>query len=119
MISDILTFKNIRGWTCGDTDDTLTWNEVEAGRPAPTSDDIAAWRAEYIAARNSLTAREIADTTDAEEVKADNQVQAFLNFTPAQLDAWIESNVTGAGNKTGFKVLGRLAQAAARGRALR
>lgn len=60
-----------------------------------------------------------ADAADAAEVRADNQVQAFLDFSPKQLDAWIEANITGAGNKTAIKVLGRLAQAAARGRTLR
>lgn len=64
-------------------------------------------------------ARRAADATDAAEAKADAQVQMFLNFTLAQLDTWVETNITGAGNKTAFKVLGRLAQAAARGKVLR
>lgn len=66
-----------------------------------------------------IRARAAADEADAEQVKADNKVQTFLNFTPTELDAWIDANITGVGNKTAFKVLGRLAQAAARGRKLR
>lgn len=64
-------------------------------------------------------ARLAADEADTAEAKVDAQVQMFLNFTRAQLDTWVETNITGAGNKTAFKVLGRLAQAAARGRVLR
>lgn len=64
-------------------------------------------------------ARRAIDVAEADSVKVDNQVQTFLNFTQAELDAWIEANITGAGNKTAFKVLGRLAQAASRGRILR
>lgn len=119
MIADVLTFKGFRGWTVGDNADTLTWNEVEAGRPAPNAGELVSWEAEYIAARSAASARENADATEAAEVKVDANVQTFLNFTPMQLDAWIEANITGAGNKTAFKVLGRLAQAAARGKVLR
>lgn len=71
------------------------------------------------AAAAALAARKDVDAIEAAETKADAQVQTFLNFTPVELDAWVNANITGAGNKTVFKVLGRLAQVAARGRALR
>ena len=67
------------------------------------------------------------DAAEAAAVKADNQVIAFLNFTPAQLDSWIDTNIGGAATLaavraacvTAFKVLGRIALAAGRGRTLR
>lgn len=52
MIADVLTFKGFRGWTCGDTADTLTWNEAEAGRPRPSETELLAWEAEYNKRRN-------------------------------------------------------------------
>jgi len=119
MIADVLTFKGFRGWTCGDTADTLTWNEAEAGRPAPSAAELLAWEAEHVASKNANAARLAADEADTAEAKVDAQVQMFLNFSLAQLDTWVDTNITGAGNKTAFKVLGRLAQAAARGRVLR
>lgn len=82
--------------------------------------------AAVIARHNAIEAAEAprrsrlaADEADTAEAKVDAQVQTFLNFSLAQLDAWIDANITGAGNKTAFKVLGRLAQAAARGKVLR
>ena len=64
-------------------------------------------------------ARADLDAGEAAAVKADNQVQTFLNMTPAELDAWVEANIPAGGQRTAFKVLGRIALAAGRGRVLR
>jgi malate synthase len=71
--------------------------------------------------------RHDADAAEAAAVKADAQVQTFLNFTPAQLDAWVDNNIGTAATlaelktrcSTAFKVLGRIALAGGRGRKLR
>ena len=71
--------------------------------------------------------RRAVDAAEALTVKADAQVLAFLNFTPAQLDTWVDNNIGGAATlgalktacSTAFKVLGRIALAAGRGRTLR
>lgn len=71
--------------------------------------------------------RAAVDVTEAAAVKADAQVVTFLNFTPAQLDAWVDNNIGTAATlaalkvacATAFKVLGRIALAAGRGRTLR
>lgn len=63
--------------------------------------------------------RKMADAVECEQAKANNDVVAFLNMTPAELDAWVGANITGAGAQIAFKVLGRLAQNAARGKPLR
>lgn len=60
-------------------------------------------------------------------VKADAQVQQFLNMSPADLDNWVDANVVNAATLaavkaavgTALKVLGRIALAAGRGRTLR
>lgn len=67
------------------------------------------------------------DATEQAAVKADAQVQTFLNFSPAQLDNWVDNNIIGAATLgalrtacgTAFKVLGRIALAAGRGKFLR
>lgn len=80
------------------------------------------------AALDAAAQRRATDITEQELVKADNQVQQFLNFTPAQLDAWVANNIEAAGltlsqvktnTGTALKVLGRIALAAGRGRPLR
>lgn len=63
--------------------------------------------------------RRVLDDAECEAAKIDGQIVAFLNMTPAQLDTWVDANITGAGPRTAFKILGRLAQNAARGKALR
>jgi hypothetical protein len=71
--------------------------------------------------------RAAVDATEAAAVKADAQVVTFLNFTPAQLDTWVDNNIGAAASlaalkiacATAFKVLGRIALAAGRGRSLR
>lgn len=63
--------------------------------------------------------RLVLDAQEAATAKLDAQVQQFLNMTPGDLDAWVDANITGTGPRTAFKVLGRLAQHAARGRILR
>ena len=79
------------------------------------------------AAGLAAAARIADDVAEQATVKADNQVQTFLNFTPAQLDNWVDNNIVGAATLaalrtacgTAFKVLGRIALAAGRGRFLR
>lgn len=63
--------------------------------------------------------RIVLDAAEQAAVKADSQVQTFLNFSPAQLDAWVDANIANGASKTAFKVLGRIALAAGRGRTLR
>lgn len=45
-LPDILAFKGLRGWAW-DEKAGLTWFPKEAGRGAPTSAEIAAWRTEW------------------------------------------------------------------------
>jgi hypothetical protein len=98
--------------------DYLAW--IAAGNTAqpvdpPTAEQVA------VAARNAI------DAAEAASVKADSQVVTFLNFTPVQLDAWIDTNIGTAATLVAvrtacvvaFKVLGRIALAAGRGRSLR
>lgn len=96
--------------------------------------DVFEWQPVWVldqAAQDAATAAAARLSTDASEqasVKLDAQVQTFLNFTPAQLDAWVATNIEAAGltlaqvkanSGTAFKVLGRIALAAGRGRTLR
>lgn len=78
----------------------------------------AAWLASE-AARTATAARLAADTTEAAAVKVEAQVQTFLNMTPSELDQWCDSNLPAGGTRVMGKVLGRLAQSAARGQKLR
>lgn len=59
------------------------------------------------------------DSDEAAAAKVDAQILTFLNMTPAQLDAWCDANLPVGGTRTMGKVLGRLAQNAARGQRLR
>lgn len=94
---------------------------VDAVGPAPTLaevDAILGLDAPALAA----AVRIAVDATDAATCVADPNVATFLNMSPADLDAWVDTNITGAGNaaaRTAFKVLGKLALTAARGRKLR
>ena len=72
--------------------------------------------------------RLVLDAAEQAAVKADAQVLSFLNMTPAQLDTWVDNNIGAAGltlaqvkanSSIAFKVLGRIALAAGRGRILR
>lgn len=63
--------------------------------------------------------RIVLDAEECSQAKIDAQVQTFLNMTPAQLDAWCDANLPVGGTRTMGKVLGRLAQNAARGQKLR
>lgn len=98
-----------------------------------TPEEVAARQAEEqawadgAAARQAEADRLATDATEQTAVKASSQVQAFLNFTPTQLDNWIDTNIGAAATLTAvraacviaFKVLGRIALAAGRGRTLR
>jgi len=67
------------------------------------------------------------DVAEAAVVQADSQVVTFLNFSPTQLDNWVDNNIGNAATlaalkttcSTAFKVLGRITLAAGRGRSLR
>lgn len=74
---------------------------------------------EYRQSITALDPRRIIDDAECEAAKIDGQIVAFLNMTPAQLDVWVDTNITGAGPRTAFKILGRLAQNAARGKTMR
>lgn len=74
------------------------------------------------AASQAAAQRAAADAVDLAACSADPAITAFLNMSPAELDAWVDTNITGAGNaaaRTAFKVLGKLALIGARGRKLR
>lgn len=80
------------------------------------------------AAGQAAAARQAADKSEAAAHKVNPDVQAFLNFTEADLDGWIATFIeaaplTLAQVKTNlgvaFRVLGRLAQDGARGKSLR
>lgn len=91
---------------------------VDAVGPAPTATEVdvhLGTDAPALATQQRVTQ----DAAEREVCKVDPDVAAFLNFTPAQLDAWVDANITGAGNKVAFKVLGKLALMGARGRPLR
>ena len=63
--------------------------------------------------------RKVLDTQECEQAKIHAQTITFLNMTPAELDAWCDANLPAGGTRTMGKVLGRLAQNAARGKTLR
>lgn len=76
----------------------------------------------------AAAARVAADTADLAVCAQDPQVTAFLNMSPAELDAWVATNITAAGitlaqlktnSGIAITVLGKLALNAARGRKLR
>jgi hypothetical protein len=69
----------------------------------------------------AVAQRIAADAVDVGVCAVDPNVTAFLNMTPAELDAWVDANITGvvAPVRTAFKVLGKLALVGARGRQLR
>ena len=94
MIADVLTFKGFRGWTIGETLDTLTWDAVAAGRPAPDQAEIDVWETEWLAAKSAKAAQDAADATAQEEARADAVVQYLRDHTPAECEAYVQANVT-------------------------
>lgn len=80
------------------------------------------------AAGQAAAARVAADAADTATCQQDPTVLAFLNMSPADLDAWVAQNITGApialtqlktNAGVAITVLGKLALVAARGRRLR
>lgn len=79
----------------------------------------AALAAEQAERQSTAGVRRSTDATEHAAAKGAANVQTFLNFTPAELDAWCDANLPAGGTRVMGKVLGRLAQQAARGKALR
>ena len=63
--------------------------------------------------------RKALDDAESAEAKVHAQTIQFLNMTPTELDAWCDQNLPAGGTRIVGKVLGRLAQQAARGKFLR
>src|SRR3990167_10217572 len=103
----VKVLKSIRpgaSWTLnGDAYDGLTWlDEVQS---KPTLAEIeAAWPA-VSAELQAAKQRRLDDAAEEASVKAEAQVQAFLNMTPTQFDAWVDANIPSGGQRTAFKVL--------------
>lgn len=92
----------------------------DCGSGAPVERDATAEEIAAISAPPPAPdPRIVLDIEEAAAVKLDAQVMQFLNMTPIELNAWVDANITGTGLRTALKVLGRLAQHAARGRKLR
>ena len=111
----------IHGVSIGRKDDKQTWrvdfkDEATAQQRAQASNVVINFDA---VAAEQPDPRRVLDDAECEAAKIDNQIVQFLNMTSTQLDAWVDANITGAGPRTAFKVLGRLAQNAARGKVLR
>lgn len=81
MIADILTFKGFRGWSCGETYESLRWDDAEAGRAHPSQAEIAEWEVERIAAK---------------AVEADVQKRQKIEL---QRDTTLAAGLTWNGNK--------------------
>lgn len=75
--------------------------------------DPAAWAAR-IAAEAAKEAQETADATELQATKSDNQVQAFLNRTQAQIGSFVDAQVADPGTRTLFKLTLRMLQAIGR-----
>jgi hypothetical protein len=110
MIADVLTFKGFRGWTCGDTADTLTWNEAEAGRPAPSAAELLAWEAEHVASKNANAARLAADEAEKADAKQSTVVKYLVSHTNTEIQQYVGNVANLADLKT---IVGHLAVAVA------
>lgn len=87
------------------------WVDAVGGQPT---------QAEVDAAINPpADPRKALDDAEADQARVHAQTITFLNMTPAELDAWCDQNLPAGGTRTMGKVLGRLAQQAARGKVLR
>lgn len=95
MISDVLTFKGFRGWTCGSTDDSLTWNDSEAGRPVPSASEISDWEADYLAAKDAKRQADEAIAQLRLDAKATAMFTALENASLAQINTWVDNNFAG------------------------
>lgn len=91
---------------------------VDAVGGAPTLADVNASLG-LDAASQAVAQRVAADATDLAACAADPQVTAFLNMSPAELDAWVDANIPAGASRVAFKVLGKLALTGARGRQFR
>lgn len=91
---------------------------VDAIGAAPTLAEVNATLG-LDAAAQAGAQRIAADAADLTVCKADPNVVAFLNMSPADLDAWVDANIPAGASRVAFKVLGKLALAGARGRQLR
>ena len=97
MISDVLTFKGFRGWTCGEDAGTLTWDAKEAGRPIPDAAEIAAWEQEFLASRAAKEAQRQDDVQAIADAKADAVVQQLVSHSPTQVMQYVRNQVNANG----------------------
>lgn len=67
----------------------------------------------------AVAQRVAADAVDLGVCAVDPNVVAFLNMSPADLDAWVDANIPAGASRVAFKVLGKLALTGARGRQFR
>lgn len=67
----------------------------------------------------AVAQRVAADAVDLGVCAVDPNVVAFLNMSPAELDAWVDANIPAGASRVAFKVLGKLALTGARGRQFR
>lgn len=91
---------------------------VDAVGGAPTLAEVNA-AGQWDVAAQAVAQRVAADAVDLGVCAVDPNVVAFLNMSPADLDAWVDANIPAGASRTAFKVLGKLALTGARGRQLR
>lgn len=97
---------------------TLGALNVDAIGAAPTLAEVNAVQG-LDPAGQAVAQRVAADVVDLGTCSQDPNVTAFLNMSPAELDAWVDANIPAGASRVAFKVLGKLALTGARGRQLR
>lgn len=93
MIADILNYKGLRGWSCGDSYATLTWDDAEAGRAKPSEEEIAAWDLEYEADKVAQSQTQQSDAQAAADAKADAVTQYLVSHTPLEIYQYVRTQV--------------------------
>lgn len=91
----------------------IAWGpDVEHYQPALQAGDVLTIEPEIppevLAAQTAAATQQAADDADRGIVRADAQVRALMAMTPAQIDAWMQTNVTNLAQAR--TVLTRLAQ---------
>ncbi len=102
MIADILNYKGLRGWSCGDSYATLTWDDAEAGRAKPSEEEIAAWDLEYEADKVAQSQTQQADVTARQAAKVEPVIQYLVTHTPEECAQYVQDNVVDLASARAF-----------------